>query len=550
MSSTVNDVPPTCSVQKIYPSELQLATINNSIKCDEVGCNATFVSKSNYMMHLEKHHDKPQPANNCIKQFFCPVKHCIHNKNKNHFNKMKCLKQHYLKTHAEKNYICEKCNKGFVTETLKYKHLDVCGMIYKCLQCNCKYSSKEGLTTHCRRKNHFLPHPKIAKPLPIRPKLSSTTQTVQIIPVFIQINNKIEPMKRVDIAVQTDTNIRSPSTKKSKSPVKRKLTRQTQTCAKKKSKISAETQTTGDCILRRAVLDAKIEETEELSYKKCSSETQTNTTSQSCTKLEDTNLIPNDLDFTSLLFQSSSCQTNFVEPLKLDDSYQIDKKCIETQTLIPMTSFDGAITNLTKNNSANCQTSIIESLEINDKKCTETQTLIPTTSFDQVITNLTDDNTNFMKNSSSNMLLQSSSSQTSVDHLNIFEDSAFGSSNNSETQTDLFYKDEFLQSTVFTSHIETQTNEELDNYINMYTQTCDELFLSDLEFTNIQTQTNWPDYEMFVSTETQTLSSNINNNNIANDKTFLDLGLSNREISHMETQTDMEFKQLLEEINA
>lgn len=508
MSSAVNNVPTTRPIQKIYPSVIQLATINNCIKCDEEGCDATFMSKSNYMMHLEKHHDKPQPTNNSIKQFFCPVTHCIHNKDQNHFNKMKLLKQHYLKTHAERNYMCDKCNKGFATETFKYKHMEVCGVIYKCLHCNCKYTSKEGLVTHCRRKNHSLPPPKIVnKPQLVLPKLSSTTQTVQIIPVFIQINNNIEPLKRVDIAVQTDSSVRPPFTKKSKSPIKRKSTRQTQTCVKKKSKISAETQTTEDCILRRAVLDAKIDETEEQNFKKCSSETQT----LKYVKLEDSSMINSDLDFlddvnsTNMLFQSSSCQTS-VEPLKLED-YQNDRKCIETQTLIPMSSFD---------------------------------------------TNLTEDNTNFMKNNSPNMLLQSSGSQTNLDHLNIFEDSSFGNCNNSETQTDLIYKDEFLQSTVFTSHIETQTNEELDNYINMYTQTCDELFLSDLEFTNIQTQTNWPDYEMFVSTETQTLSSNINNNNnpATTDKTFLELGLSNREISHMETQTDMEFKQLLEEINA
>lgn len=131
----------------------------------------------------------------------------------------------------------------------------------------------------------------------------------------------------------------------------------------------------------------------------------------------------------------------------------------------------------------------------------------------------------------------SSGSQTS---LNFFEDT-FG--NCQETQTDLLYQDDFLHTPNYIAHIETQTNDDIDLCTNMYTQTCDDQLLSDFGFSDIQTQTTWPDYDLFVSTETQTLLTQ-------NTKCFFDLPINGREISHMETQTDMEFKQLLEEINA
>ncbi|KAL3275096.1 hypothetical protein HHI36_019867 [Cryptolaemus montrouzieri] len=92
---------------------------------------------------------------------------------------------------------------------------------------------------------------------------------------------------------------------------------------------------------------------------------------------------------------------------------------------------------------------------------------------------------------------------------------------NMETQTDVMFDDPFNY---------------CDYYINMYTQTCEDLFLNTLELNNIETQTV---DDMLRSVESQTMMSQ-------NKKPQIDC----RDMSHMETQTDMEFKQMLEAINA
>jgi hypothetical protein len=76
-----------------------------------------------------------------------------------------------------------------------------------------------------------------------------------------------------------------------------------------------------------------------------------------------------------------------------------------------------------------------------------------------------------------------------------------------ETQTELDFSGTFLAdsaddgdtSFTFCSNIETQTTEDFPSfdhllYTNMCTQTCDETFYSELGFVNIETQTAWPQF--------------------------------------------------------
>lgn len=135
--------------------------------------------------------------------------------------------------------------------------------------------------------------------------------------------------------------------------------------------------------------------------------------------------------------------------------------------------------------------------------------------------------------------------------------------NSSSTQTITSIPTEFIYSTVmenepkdfnfdidsldkecfFNCNTETQTDFIFDNdltsdyYSNMYTQTCDDILLNELGFNSSQTQTAIED--MLRSVESQTMMSH-------NSKTFMTC----RDMAHMETQTDIEFKQMLEEINA
>ncbi|KAJ8958977.1 hypothetical protein NQ314_006341 [Rhamnusium bicolor] len=93
---------------------------------------------------------------------------------------------------------------------------------------------------------------------------------------------------------------------------------------------------------------------------------------------------------------------------------------------------------------------------------------------------------------------------------------------NMETQTDIMLDGDIFNCDYYMSH--------------MYTQTCDEI-LNDLGFSDIQTQTVLDD--MLRSVESQTMMSHGKKCNIIC-----------KDTSHMETQTDMEFRHMLEVINS
>lgn len=142
--------------KKVYPTKDDLSKIKNKIKCTESNCKSVFTSESNLSLHLQKTHKK-----GAIKKydgdllFFCPVEKCVYYTSK-HFKSKKLLKQHYLKVHASKEYICETCNKGFSTESFKNSHKSYCKVTFTCNDCDSAYSSYETLKTHSRRKNHSI----------------------------------------------------------------------------------------------------------------------------------------------------------------------------------------------------------------------------------------------------------------------------------------------------------------------------------------------------------------------------------------------------------
>ena len=135
-----------------------------------------------------------------------------------------------------------------------------------------------------------------------------------------------------------------------------------------------------------------------------------------------------------------------------------------------------------------------------------------------------------------------------------------------ETQTELDFSRCFLTdsaddgdpSFTFCSNTETQTTEDFPSfdhllYTNMYTQTCDEAFYSEFGFANIQTQTAWPQFveddSVFVSTETQTALSGCSSQSSYMTKSW-SISKVNSETSHMETQTDIdEFRELIAELS-
>ncbi|KAL1517351.1 hypothetical protein ABEB36_001123 [Hypothenemus hampei] len=140
---------------KIYPT-IEKCQIRNKVICSINGCSATFISESNLQMHLKVTH-----KTGCIKEspkekwYFCPSKQCPWGHSK-HFLNMKSLRQHFLKMHSFKPYLCDQCQKSFARETFFEKHKEYCNVWFKCLNCDASYGNYDTLQTHCRRKRHQL----------------------------------------------------------------------------------------------------------------------------------------------------------------------------------------------------------------------------------------------------------------------------------------------------------------------------------------------------------------------------------------------------------
>lgn len=148
---------------KFIPSESSLVE-NKRKQCTVLGCTSTFINLSNLHMHLQKHHRIPVNKivdNNTDVHYFCPISKCKYNvlesSGSNYFKTKKYLRQHFLKVHAEKSIKCSKCIKAFANQTLKIQHERTCGQIFQCIDCDWKYTSRECLLTHCRRKGHTVP---------------------------------------------------------------------------------------------------------------------------------------------------------------------------------------------------------------------------------------------------------------------------------------------------------------------------------------------------------------------------------------------------------
>lgn len=132
-------------------------------------------------MHLEKHHGievKRFIDKQCEVQYFCPIPKCkynvVENCSQQFFKSRRYLRQHYLKVHAVRNEKCKKCDRPFANVTLKMQHERTCGMLFKCMDCDWAYTTRECLLTHCRRKGHKVP-PKPNKPVEIMATPAPTT---------------------------------------------------------------------------------------------------------------------------------------------------------------------------------------------------------------------------------------------------------------------------------------------------------------------------------------------------------------------------------------
>ncbi|ELU11397.1 hypothetical protein CAPTEDRAFT_221733 [Capitella teleta] len=116
------------------------------------------------------------------KRFFCPVKGCIRNVNNGRFfPTYKLLKQHYMKTHAEKSFVCDKCDARFSVQRdlLRHQRID-CERSFKCGECSADFNQRILLLTHCKRQGHSIP-PAHLKP-PAKKLVTAHQPTRVVIP--------------------------------------------------------------------------------------------------------------------------------------------------------------------------------------------------------------------------------------------------------------------------------------------------------------------------------------------------------------------------------
>ncbi|XP_041377152.1 ATM interactor-like [Gigantopelta aegis] len=150
--------------EKICPNVEELsAAPKTNVSCPLSGCNKLFYSTATLRLHKAKVHgiDKlylEAKSKDITYQYHCPAKGCMYNPDSDrHFSTLKLLKQHYRKLHLEKKFFCTKCQKGFGVNCDKERHEKTCGTVYHCPTCDCVYTTKEALLTHCRRQKHTKP---------------------------------------------------------------------------------------------------------------------------------------------------------------------------------------------------------------------------------------------------------------------------------------------------------------------------------------------------------------------------------------------------------
>lgn len=122
-------------------------------------CNEKYIKKRDLLTHLNRKHNYSKDFAVEL-QYYCSYETCTYSTKfgSKWFAERKFLNQHYNKVHSIKVIECERCNKGFSSETDYARHVPACSKTFQCPMCNKEYASRDRYTVHLLRK-----HPQIHK---------------------------------------------------------------------------------------------------------------------------------------------------------------------------------------------------------------------------------------------------------------------------------------------------------------------------------------------------------------------------------------------------
>lgn len=153
-------------MKQITPDVSELQPVREH-HCDQCP-NLVFGNQSHYQLHLRQRHKIVIPSNKSSEPtaYYCPVEQCIYHverKGCRSFSSLRLLRQHYQKSHLDKNFECQGCGEKFLLQRHLEKHECV---EHKCPVCELTYNSRAALRTHMRRKNHIADIPTNKLPIP------------------------------------------------------------------------------------------------------------------------------------------------------------------------------------------------------------------------------------------------------------------------------------------------------------------------------------------------------------------------------------------------
>ncbi|CAH9095910.1 unnamed protein product [Cuscuta epithymum] len=122
-------------------------------------CNQGFQREQNLQMHRRRHKvpwevlkrppEMPLAATTRKRVYVCPEPTCLHHDPKHALGDLVGIKKHYRRKHSDnKQWVCDKCSKGYAVQSDYKAHIKTCGTRGHCCDCGLVFSRVESFIEH------------------------------------------------------------------------------------------------------------------------------------------------------------------------------------------------------------------------------------------------------------------------------------------------------------------------------------------------------------------------------------------------------------------